>query len=228
MPPEISNKTLKKTLKKIKDITPKSRFMWGMMSFLLGRSAYHQLGWFKSAWKENSVDKNGEPIPWISYPAISFIEKKCTPDKKLKVWEYGSGNSTIWWSKRAKTITALEHHKGWYDHIRSEISKYKGANVTYHELNESYPRAILKDKTKYDVIVIDGRMRNECSKIAPGALSKNGVIIWDNTDREKYKEGIRNLEKSGFKRIDFVGLFAIGNYIGQTTIFYKKDNVLDI
>ncbi|MBU0711497.1 hypothetical protein KKA87_06195 [bacterium] len=34
------------------------------------------IGWFQSAEKKMPVNKNGQPIPWYSYPFLSFIEDR--------------------------------------------------------------------------------------------------------------------------------------------------------
>ena len=46
------------------------------------------------------VDKDGNPLPWISIPAIEILREKDLGD--LFVFEYGSGNSTIWFSESKK------------------------------------------------------------------------------------------------------------------------------
>lgn len=46
-------------------------------------------GWFRSYREKSAVDANGDPIPWITYPALDFIRKRVTRD--LTVFEFGSG-----------------------------------------------------------------------------------------------------------------------------------------
>jgi hypothetical protein len=55
-------------------------------------------GWFRSCREQASVDANGNPIPWITYPAIEFLVKRI--NNQLSVFEYGCGNSTLWWASR--------------------------------------------------------------------------------------------------------------------------------
>ena len=49
-------------------------------------------------------------------------------------------------------------------------------------------------------------------------FEKSGVIIWDNTDRIEYVEGIRYLEEQDFKRISISGLVPCIN-ASETSIF---------
>lgn len=224
----IKNKSIKRMLSSLSRKVPKSRFLWEMSRFLTGRSLYHQLGWYKSAWKNEAIDAKGNPIPWMTYAVIDFLEKKCNKDSKLNVWEFGSGNSTIWWSKRVGNVTAIEHHDEWYENVNKQTKNLKNAKVIFVPLGDEYPRSILKYKQKYDVIVIDGRMRVECSVASLERLKDNGVIVWDNSNDKKYINGLMALNKKGFKSIDFIGPEPIGNYLVQTTIFYRDNNVLGI
>lgn len=227
MLPDIKNETIKNLIKAFKRRFPRTRYVWAMLSFPLRRSSLHQLGWFKSAWRMSSIDEKGNPVPWLNYPAIHFIKIKKDKFKKLSVWEWGSGNSTMWWSKYSSSVTSVEYDKGWMDRVSEQIKK-KNAKLIFSELDKNYPSTILDSKKKYDVIVVDGRMRVECATNALKCLTKRGVIIWDNTDRERYKKGIDLIKKQGFKSLDFYGPAPIDNYLTQTSIYYRPGNALDI
>jgi hypothetical protein len=65
---------------------------------------------YSRAWldskRENVSMKEGEFIPWITYPALEFLEK--LPLHMWKVLEFGSGASTIWFQKRSKIFQSYE------------------------------------------------------------------------------------------------------------------------
>ena len=61
-----------------------------------------KLGWYKSFEAQKPVDANGNPEFWLNYSFISFLEKKLSKD--LEIFEYGSGHSTIKFSKYCKNI----------------------------------------------------------------------------------------------------------------------------
>jgi hypothetical protein len=67
-------------------------------------------GWNKSVDGSRSVGNCG-PIPWITYPALSMLERVVRPE--YRVFEYGSGNSSLWWSERVAQIASVEHEEGW-------------------------------------------------------------------------------------------------------------------
>jgi hypothetical protein len=60
------------------------------------------------------------------------------------------------------------------------------------------------------------------------ALKSDGIIIWDNSDREEYEDGYRFLFRNGFKKIAFVGLTPVVNVKSETGIFYREKNCLFI
>jgi hypothetical protein len=82
---------------------------------------------------------------------------------------------------------------------------------------------ILNYKKTFDIIVIDGREKVQCSINSLSTLKENGVIIWDNSDRTIYSEGYNFLISNGFKRIDFWGIGPINFYSWCTSIFYKNN-----
>ncbi len=70
-------------------------------------------GWAQSVVQNASVDLNG-PVPWYTYPAIRVLER-IVPSEAI-VFEYGSGNSTLWWQSHAKEVISVEHDRQWYKH----------------------------------------------------------------------------------------------------------------
>jgi hypothetical protein len=184
------------------------------------------VGWYRSFEERLPVDREGDPIPWFTYSAISFLNKKI--NSGISVFEYGSGNSTLWWAQRAVSVETYEHDFDWYNSFKEKIP----ANVNYNycklDYGGAYCQAILKYKSKFDIIVIDGRDRVNCAKNSLGALKENGTIIFDNTDRAKYREGYDYLLSNGFKSLDFEGLRPINCDASCTSIFYRVCNYFDI
>jgi len=61
-------------------------------------------GHLNSVSKKRSIDARGEPLPWYTYPAIEYIRQLDFSDKSI--FEYGSGNSTVFWSRIAARVVA--------------------------------------------------------------------------------------------------------------------------
>jgi hypothetical protein len=211
------------------------KIVWKLLNWL-GIGAYVQImlagylfdrGWTNSFNKKTPIDKSGNPIPWMTYAFVDFIEERL--NKQMTVFEYGSGNSTLWFSDRVKDITSVEYDQNWFKKV--EQHKKNNSTLIYKPLNnkEEYITSINSFNKKFDIIVIDGRFRNKCAFNAPSCLNTNGVIVIDNSNVAHYAAGIEYLINNGFKKIDFSSMLPALHSLGKTTVFYKAgNNILDI
>lgn len=183
-------------------------------------------GWLLSHTSGAPVDAGGKPVPWYRYAAIDFLAERA--NKTQKVFEFGCGNSTLWWADRVANVTAVEHHAGW----AQRIAAIAPTNVSVMEVelvpDGEYCRTPLGCGGKFDVIIIDGRDRVNCALQCLPALASNGVIIWDDSMRGRYAHGLRFLVDHGFKRIRFTGLGPILADPGETSVLYREKNCFQI
>ena len=96
------------------------------------------------------------------------------------------------------------------------------------KVGHGYCEFITTQENDFDIIIIDGRDRVNCTKYAIYKLKKEGVIIFDNSDRKAYKDAYDLLASTGFRRIDFWGIGPINKYEWCTSVFYRNNNVLGI
>jgi hypothetical protein len=183
-------------------------------------------GWLRSATARRPVDTDGNPLPWYTYPAISFLTPRIKPS--LSVFEYGSGNSTLWWAARVRKVRSVEHDSAWAKIVRDMLPENASLDVFELEDGGDYSKASRTANEKFDVIVVDGRDRINCAHVAVTALTPGGVLVWDNTERRRYHSGFKHLYEFGFKRLEFRGLAPIRSIALETSIFYRPDNCLGI
>ncbi|MEE4243338.1 MAG: hypothetical protein V2I36_17885 [Desulfopila sp.] len=184
-------------------------------------------GWLRSMMAQEALDADGHPVPWITYPAIAFLAERL--GSEMAVFEYGTGNSTFWWADRVAKLVSCEHDKEWYAAFRDKVPTH----ITYllrraKGGSKEYSEEITKYTDAFDIIVIDGRDRVECAKNSLAALRSDGVIIWDNSDRREYREGFDFLQAKKFKRLDFWGMGALATRLWCTSVFYRRENCLNI
>ncbi|MFV0436280.1 MAG: class I SAM-dependent methyltransferase [Desulfopila sp.] len=196
--------------------------------FLTQPGYLKESGWLRSQAEGAAVDAAGKPLPWITYPAIDFLQPRIRP--WMTVFEYGSGNSTFWWSARVARLISCEHDKEWYADFQPRI---RAANTTYllrrcKGGSTAYADEISRYGKTFDILVIDGRDRVNCIRNGLGALRDGGVVLWDNSDRQEYQPGYDLLEAAGFRRLDFWGGGALSTRRWCTSIFYRPDNCLGI
>lgn len=180
-------------------------------------------GFFLSSILSRAVDKNGNPVPWYTYPAIHFLSSRDFTEKTIL--EFGAGQSTLWWASRAKKVTAFEDNENWY---RSLCNK-KPNNVDLFHLplttREDFTVQVdltLKETSAlgFDVIVIDGGFREEAVALAIGYLNPSGALIVDDAEVYGMWEVLRD---KGLKRIDFYGPQPGVLLPHVTALFYKED-----
>lgn len=193
---------------------------------LLAKGFLFGTGWFKSFYSGLPVSGDGRPLPWFTYSSIMFLQERI--HSMMDVFEYGCGCSSHWWANRVRSVTSCEHDKLWYEKISKSVPK--NLSLHYIELvrGGTYCQFINTFKNTFDIIVIDGRDRVNCSYNCLNALKAGGVIIWDNSDRQEYSEGYEFLKNKGFKKIDFAGMGPVVPHGWCTSIFYKTDNCFGI
>lgn len=185
-------------------------------------------GWLLSMELGEAVDRDGHPLPWLTYPAIDFLVGRVHP--AMTVFEYGTGNSTLWWGARVARLVSCEHDKEWFAAFRPKVTL---VNTTYLLRRckggcPDYQQEIARYQDTFDVLVLDGRQRVNCLANGLGALRAGGVVIWDNSDREEYRPGFVRLTAAGFRRLDFWGPGPLATRRWCTSIFYRRGNCLGI
>lgn len=162
----------------------------------------------------NSVDRAGQPIPWYTYPATEFLSHL---DLSLfKVFEYGSGNSTLWWSRRVEKVTSVEDDEAWFKKITDSLSA-KNVKFILEKDREKYSSMAGNDS---DIFIVDGKYRKDCLE---HVVNLGGVmLILDNSDW--YPSSVRFLqERLGWMQADFHGFGPINNYTWTTSIFVNPE-----
>jgi len=137
--------------------------------------------------------------PMMSNDEILFIEKNLNDDKTMLEW--GSGNSTIYFSKFVKELVSIEHNYEWYLYVKNAIKWYNIDNIKlyYVEPNEKVTIPSVKSqlidyiefpKTLniiFDIVLIDGRARQHCAYSILDYIKENGLLFMhDFYDRTRY------------------------------------------
>jgi predicted O-methyltransferase YrrM len=160
-------------------------------------------------------------IPWWNVASTRLVEAFLMDRPNANVWEYGSGASTIWLARRAGKVTSVEHDERWADKLRSRIAPFKNTTllIAGFEVNDPTPSQpyvnSIDGSTEYDLIVVDGRLRTKCLDRALPYLKSDGIILFDDSGRQRYRAAIR---KSGLKERRFFGLSYCVPYPDYTSV----------
>jgi hypothetical protein len=185
----------------------------GIMSHL-----FKDYGWVKSQKAGRCLDAQGQPIPWFTYPAIDFIKQLDL--RELRVFEYGSGASTLFWSMRTKEIISTESDKEWFEEIAASSTPNMKVILASNGV-ESYVSKIV-EHGMFDIIVIDGTgdSRLACSQLAPKHLKPGGFVILDNSDL--WLNSAAALRNADLIQVDFTGLTPLSRHWSTTSIFLSR------
>ena len=175
----------------------------------------HLSTWFKSLFAIYDLDKLVDlDLAWWPFKTMEILEvkfQKNQHEQKYKVLEWGSGASTIWLLRRGFEVTSIEHDEVWGRQVlvkarnlglnfklimcapeRSSHPKRPSNKRGFEHLDfENYVNAV-PAKTMFDLIVIDGRSRESCLKVAWSHLKRDGIILFDNSNRKRYRKIIQS------------------------------------
>lgn len=180
--------------------------------------------------------------PFYTPGAIKRI--KALIHNNMRIFEWGSGISSIWYARQVGKYTCIEHSKEWYDKMSQSFDKNEINNAEiifceerilpddyvwekqwryYHILKHPPLNPQFRDymavidqypDSYFDCIVVDGRERIGCLIHAIPKLAEKGIIILDDSQRPRYKEAFTILNEWEKELFDF-GL-------AQTTLFYRS------
>jgi hypothetical protein len=118
-------------------------------------------------------------LPWWPYPAIRHIEKVLRPD--FHVWEYGSGMSSTWLARRVGTLETVDDNHQWHARVQARLARAGCSNASC-ELRSISAYAAPAGRTAPDFVVVDGSVRDECTRTALQYVKRPGFIYLDNSD----------------------------------------------
>lgn len=175
-----------------------------------------EYGHLLSVQENKPLSQAGDPIPWYTYPAFEYLNQLDYQDKDI--FEYGAGNSSLFWAKKARSVISIESDKEWYVSLKSKMDSNQ--ILLLFEEEQEYVNSIFKGQKKYDVIVIDGVHRLPCAEVAVQCLAPGGLIILDNSDW--FPKTTTCLREAGLIQVDFTGLGPINYYTWTTSIFLER------
>lgn len=183
-------------------------------------------GWLRSIRKGYPCTDDGQYLPWMNYSVIAFLEERLRPD--MRMFEYGAGYSTHFFAQRVGHVVSVEYDEAWYTTVMETICQNVELRHIPKDVDGRYCRAVLSETEPFDLVVVDGRDRVNCVKQSILALSPGGVILLDDSDREKYAEAMQIAKAAGMKSLSLVGMKPNTPRCQKTTIFYREQNCLGI
>lgn len=163
------------------------------------RAHLTQPRWFLP-WLRDNVLGRRSPLemgrPWISYAATDWLAGHLRP--AMRVFEYGSGGSTLFLSARVSAVVSVEDDAAWLALVKARLAELGRQNVElrHRAFDFKQPRdfhssayvAAVREGGPWDIIVVDGqdwtfRERPVCFAAAQECVASGGVIVVDDSWR---------------------------------------------
>lgn len=216
----------------------------GVVPWLEARPERPLARWARSLFAIYDIDDMVRlDLPWWTFAAIAKVDAFLKARPGARVFEYGSGASTVWLGRRAGEVRSVEHDAGWAPVVRQQLAAIPAVDsrVTHRLVPPDAPRypdpaygstkpgwrehsfrryvhAIDDEAGQFDVIVIDGRARAACLDHAAARLAPGGTIVFDNSRRAPYQAAIA---RSGLRAQEYAGLTACLPYPDATTLLER-------
>lgn len=152
--------------------------------------------------------------PWWTFEAADTVERFLAGRRGARVFEWGSGASTVWLSRRGAVVHSVEHDAAWAEQMADVLPPSatlrlvpavpalpagppgtppgaRSAKPGFEALDfTAYVAAIDDVPGPLDLVVIDGRARAACLDRAVGRLAPGGMIVLDNVERARYRAAL--------------------------------------
>lgn len=150
-----------------------------------------------------------DPVPLVTYGALEWLEAHLDPD--ARVFEWGSGASTLYLAARVGELVSVEHDPVWHHRVGAAL-KERGIDGCRQVLAEPEPSGpetppeLVSGRRRwrglsferyvasidghpeghFDLVCVDGRQRVACGLRALSRIRPDGHLLLDNADRDDY------------------------------------------
>lgn len=193
----------------------------------------------------NAPDLVRLDLPWWTYRAIAIVERFLDANPEARVFEYGSGASTLWLAKRARSVDSVEHEPEWATQVETLLDEARelASRPRIHlpvvprraepQIPSSSPRSAGLDFVAYvdainrvggpfALILIDGRAREASLRAALGSVTENGLILLDDAQRKRYQGVLEETAAHGWHSLRTRGLAPCQPLPRETVILSRE------
>ena len=177
------------------------------------------LRWFReNQYWGRRPDPVPPPFPWLNYNLLRWIERL----GPRTVFEWGSGASTIWFSRlpTSPKVVSVESDPKWHAAVDASLSVHRSQTKLYlRQEKADYLEAFRSSGIlPPDLILIDGLWRDECLLEALPSLAKRSSIIFHDTHAQRHRKCFVNLPSSIQITEHYGPCHGIKNFRGWTLL----------
>jgi hypothetical protein len=206
----------------------------------------HTLSWARSLAPGYLLDT---PSPWITFDAIEAIGRRLRAG--MRVFEYGSGGSTLYWLRCGAELVSVEHDAAWFELVRSRLPRAARIDYRLVEADPPAPAPAPLDPADpaaygsahdafqgrtfrryasqidafpegaFDLVLVDGRARPSCLRHAAPKVRRGGLLVLDNADRDYYLART-GPDLAGFIREVHTGVGPLNRAPWRTDVYVRS------
>lgn len=182
--------------------------------------------WIRSLFPGHNPVHDG--VPWLPFELTEWIDNHVSENTRM--FEYGSGGSTIHLAQRVKNLITVEHNPAWHSMLSAELEKRHLTHIQYllreprpgtperpvecwDNYGDEYPNMDFKTYVEsideqpdrsFDIVLVDGRARKFCIEHAIPKIRPGGYLLLDNSSTREYLDFVAPLEK--YPRFDITSI----------------------
>lgn len=204
----------------------------------------HIFRWIKSLQPDYLLDQLS---PWLTFDAIEFLKPRLR--EGMRVFEYSSGGSTLFWLRYGALCVSIEHNPDWYKlmHHRLKGMEKIDYRLVLPEPAEDKGARDIADPNRYlsedvlslgynfrdyvcqldpfpdnyfDIVSIDGRARPSCLMHSVTKVKVGGMLILDNAERSYYFAKTKDYLEN-YEKKEFFGVGPVCENMWKTNIYLR-------
>ena len=191
-----------------------------LCEMLISRHPQDAFEWIRSMlWRRRPLSFGK---PWLTFDAMRAIQDRLP--RGARIYEFGAGNSTVYWSRHATSVASVESDPQWLQLLATKLAGLGLRNVKMIAAadNSAYVDSIHEWPDEYfDLIVVDGDFRRDCVLASIQHLKHGGMLVVDNTDwhwfRAKPLAGI----PAAWEKLVYPGYAPMIGHKSETTLFVR-------
>lgn len=168
----------------------------------------------------------------------------------MRVFEYGSGGSTLYWLQHGAEVVSVEHDPGWGVALKERLGPAAAVDyrliepqlvatssptdpsdpAAYGSGDEAFRRHSFRQYANqidgfpdqhFDIVLVDGRARPSCVAHSARKIRPGGLLVLDNADTPYYTlHTERHLRN--YEARHFYGVGPCGLSMWRTDIYVRK------
>jgi predicted O-methyltransferase YrrM len=126
--------------------------------------------------------RSNPDLPWLTRESVALLSTLLKQSDRGLEW--GSGRSTLWFSRRVAHLVSVEHDPAWFSRVRGMLQGVTNVDLRLLPDPASYVAVTEKlSPGSLGFVLVDGGLaRDECAHQAIPLLGSGGILILDNAN----------------------------------------------